>query len=88
MQVIAVSLPCITRTASSSDESTIVIAMPSDTEARDIIDAALYALLFNHAWQMIDVVTTDDEEVNNQAISLSPAPVSAVYTACDGSDSL
>lgn len=76
------------RTGLSSDETAIVIEMPSETEAQDIIDAALYALFFNHAWLTVDVLTTDDAEANNQVISLSPAPVSAVYTDCDGSDSL
>lgn len=73
----------------SSDVTDIVINIPTETEAQDIIDTAfsLSPQLFNHAWLTVDVVTATGDEVNGESIALPATPAWAVYTACDGTDS-
>lgn len=73
----------------SSDETGVDIEMPSETEAQDIINAAFISApqLFNHAWLVVNVVTTTDDEANGYVVALSAVPSGAVYTTCNGTDS-
>ena len=73
----------------SSDEADVDIEMPAETEAQDIINAAFITApqLFNHAWLVVDVVTTTDDEANGYEVALSAVPSGAVYTTCNGADS-
>jgi hypothetical protein len=73
----------------SSDETDVVIEMPTGTEVQDMINAAFTSSpqLFNHAWLVVDVVTTTDDEANGYEVALSAIPAGAVYTSCNGTDS-
>jgi len=73
----------------SGNASDIVIEIPTETEAQDIINAAfsLTPQLVNHAWLIVDVTNTSGDETNEVSINLSATPAGAVYTACDGIDS-
>lgn len=73
----------------SADETGIVIEIPTETEAQDIINAAfnLTPQLVNHAWLIVDVTNASGDEANEVSINLSATPAGAAYTACDGTDS-
>jgi len=73
----------------SSDETDVVIEMPTGTEVQDMINAAFISApqLFNHAWLVVNVVTTTDDEANGYEVALSAIPAGAVYTSCNGTDS-
>ena len=73
----------------SSDETDVVIEMPTGTEVQDMINAAFTSSpqLFNHAWLVVDVVTTTDDEANGYEVALSAIPAGAVYTSCNGTNS-
>ena len=77
------------RASLSEDKTGIVIDMPTETEAQNIITTAFVfdPQLVNHAWLLVDVANTAGDEVNGQFIALSATPAAAVYLACDGSDS-
>ena len=73
----------------SSDKTDIAFQMQTETEVQDIINTAFSFTpqLFNHAWLVINVVTTAGDEANGYPVALSALPAGAVYTSCDGTDS-
>jgi len=73
----------------SSDKTDIAFQMQTETEVQDIINTAFSFApeLFNHAWLVINVLTTAGDEANGYPVVLSALPAGAVYTSCDGTDS-
>lgn len=73
----------------SADVNGVAVEIPTVDQAKDVINNAFESDpdLVNHAWLVVDVVDTTGNEVNDQRISPTVAPVDEVYTDCDGMDS-
>lgn len=73
----------------SEDKSGLVIKLPTETEAQNIITTAFVFApqLVNHSWLLVDIVDAAGDEVNDQVVVLSATPAASAYLACDGSAS-
>lgn len=73
----------------SADVTGVEVGIPTETEARAVINNAFESDpdLVNHAWLVVDVIDATGNEVYDQSISSTLAPVDEVYTNCDGMDS-
>ena len=72
------------------DQTKLDLAIFSEAEAQAVIDTAFVStapVLINHAWLLIDVVDSNGDEMNGQAVISTLMPTEQVYTDCDGTDS-
>jgi mono/diheme cytochrome c family protein len=76
--------------ALSASVTGLDIGIPSETEAKTVIDTALGASttpLANEAWLVVDIEDANGDQVSGQSVISTRTPSYEVYTDCDGTDS-